>query len=316
MKYTLSPLLFLLVGICATPLSAQERDSFPKKIDILRSKNLHSFYMARKSPQTDKCHLAQRIITLSVATYPKAHPMKGLPLQRLSLHITEDYLADKLSLTLRMLHRDTTAYFPESQTTEVIRLTERCIPLTPPYTAAPFYMALKTNLLYDALLIPNLGAEFHLGRNWSLSGNWMYAWWSNRHHHRYWRTYGGDFALRKWLSERSRTNPLTGHHVGISGQLLTYDFELGGRGYLADRWNYAIGLEYGYSLPVARRLNLNFVIGIGYGGGTYKEYLPRNGCYIRQCTKHRHWIGPTKAEISLVWLIGRGNTNQLKRDRK
>jgi|GEM_PF-6135277 len=44
----------------------------------------------------------------------------------------------------------------------------------------------------------------------------------------------------------------------------------------------------------------------------YKEYLPQDGHYVWQSTKRRHWIGPTKAEISLVWLIGRGNTNNTK----
>ena len=29
-------------------------------------------------------------------------------------------------------------------------------------------------------------------------------------------------------------------------------------------------------------------------------------CYVWQCTKNRHYIGPTKAEVSLVWLLGRG----------
>ena len=59
-------------------------------------------------------------------------------------------------------------------------------------------------------------------------------------------------------------------------------------------------------------LNIDFSIGLGYMGGEYKEYLPQDGHYVWQSTKRRHWIGPTKAEISLVWLIGRGNTNKTK----
>lgn len=39
-----------------------------------------------------------------------------------------------------------------------------------------FDMAVKTNMLYDVLLVPNIGIEFHLGKGWSLGGNWMYAW--------------------------------------------------------------------------------------------------------------------------------------------
>lgn len=34
----------------------------------------------------------------------------------------------------------------------------------------PFYMGLKTNLVYDALLVPNIGVEFALGKGWTLGG--------------------------------------------------------------------------------------------------------------------------------------------------
>ena len=92
-------------------------------------------------------------------------------------------------------------------------------------------------------------------------------------------------------------------------QGLTYDFETGGKGYLSD-FGYGFGLEYGYSLPVAKRLNLDFGIGIGYGGGKYKVYNPEDGHYVYKETKQRHWFGPTRAEISLIWLLGHGNENK------
>lgn len=176
----------------------------------------------------------------------------------------------------------------------------------------PWYVGVKTNMLYDAMLVPNGGLEIYLGKNWSIDAYWMYAWWKSDRVHNYWRTYGGDVELRKWLGSAARRKPLTGHHIGAYAQIVTYDFELGGRGYLADRWSYAAGVSYGYSLPVAKRLNIDFSIGLGYMGGEYKEYLPQDGHYVWQSTKRRHWIGPTKAEISLVWLIGRGNTNKAR----
>lgn len=172
----------------------------------------------------------------------------------------------------------------------------------------PFYMAAKTNLLYDALLVPNIGVEFYLGKDWSLSANWMYAWWKTDKRHRYWRTYGGELEARKWFGSKAAEKPLTGHHVGVYLQGLTYDVELGGTGYLS-YFSYGAGVSYGYSLPVAKRLNLDFVIGVGYFGGEYKEYEPIDTHYVWQATKNRHWFGPTKAEISLVWLIGHGNKN-------
>lgn len=43
-----------------------------------------------------------------------------------------------------------------------------------------------------------------------------------------------------------------------------------------------------------------------------KPTCPLDGHYVWQATKNRHWFGPTKAEISLVWLLGRGNSNNKK----
>lgn len=176
----------------------------------------------------------------------------------------------------------------------------------------PFYMAVKTNMLYDLAIVPNIGVEFYLGKNFSVAGNWMYSWWKSDPKAWYWRTYGGDLAVRWWFGEKAQEKPLQGHHVGLYGQIVTYDFEVGGRGYLGDRWSYAGGVEYGYSLPIARRLNIDFNLGVGYLGGEFKEYLPIDGHYVWQVTKQRHWFGPTKAEISLVWLLGRGNVNEGK----
>ena len=188
----------------------------------------------------------------------------------------------------------------------------------------PFYMALKTNMLYDALLVPNASVEFYLGKNWSISGGWMHGWWKSDPAHWYWRMYGGDLSLRRWFGRRAGQKPLTGHHIGIYGSAFTYDFENGGRGYLGgqpggtllDRANFSAGIEYGYSLPVARRLNLDFTVGLGWIGGQYHEYLPIDDCYVWQSTSRMDYFGPTKLEVSLVWLLGRGNINYDKGGRR
>ena len=181
----------------------------------------------------------------------------------------------------------------------------------------PFYMALKTNMLYDVVAIPNIAAEFHLGKRFSLTANYTHAWWSNAAKHFYWRYYGAEASLRWWFGKSSRVKPLQGHHVGVNYQIMTYDFQLGGKGILAgkpggtliDRPSHTVALEYGFSLPIARRLNLDFVIGAGYNWGIFDEYIPIDGHDVWQATKRRQYFGPTKAEISLVWLIGRGNYN-------
>ncbi len=184
----------------------------------------------------------------------------------------------------------------------------------------PFYMSLKTNLLYDALAVPNIGVEFYLGKNWSLAANWMYGWWNNKGKSHYWRTYGGDVAVRYWIGKKAQEKPLTGHHIGAYGQIFTYDILWGSKGYMGGEpgktlWyspNYAFGLEYGYSLPIARRLNMDFTLGMGYWGGKYYKYKFLDTHYVWRATSKRHWFGPTKAEISLVWLLGKGNSNKKK----
>ena len=175
-----------------------------------------------------------------------------------------------------------------------------------------FFMSIRTNMLYDALLVPNVGVDMYLGKNWSLAAYWHYAWWDVDPSHVWWRTYGGDVEIRKWFGKKSKEKPLTGHHIGPYAQMVTYDFELGGRGYLGDKWSYGAGLSYGYSHPIGRRLNIDFTLGLGYLWGEYKEYIPIDNCYVWQATKQRSWIGPTKAEISLVWQVGRGNENKDK----
>lgn len=201
-------------------------------------------------------------------------------------------------------------------------------PSSPPFPAIPSqvhpesqappvasYFALKSNLLYDALLVPNLALEASIGSGWTLGAGGMLAWWSKDAKHRYWRIYGGDLEIRKYFGTLSKSKPLQGHHLGIYGDFLTYDFEFGAKGYQS-KATYAAGIKYGYSQPIANRLNLDFALGIGYLHSNYKTYVPRDGCYVYQETKKQKWLGPTQAEISLVWLLGKGNTNNKKGGKK
>lgn len=188
----------------------------------------------------------------------------------------------------------------------------------------PFYMAVKSNLLEDVLLVPNFGVEFYLGSQWSVGANWKYAWWNIGSKDYFWRIYGGDVYVRKYFGGKAKEKPLQGHHIGIYAQAVTYDFCLGNKGIMGgvpggnlfDKLNYGVGVEYGYSLPIAKRLNMDFSIGFGYLGGQYQEYKPVDDCYVWQATKNRHYWGPTKAEISLVWLLGRDNVNVKKGGRR
>lgn len=179
------------------------------------------------------------------------------------------------------------------------------------------HLGLHTNMLYDLLAVPNVGADLAVGNNLSVKADWMYGWWSSAGRHRYWRICGGDLGVRYWLGRAAGRKQLQGHHLGLVGQVLTYDFEFGGRGWMGgkpggsvwDRMHWGVSAEYGYSLPVGRRLNIDFSLALGYLSGTYHEYKPVDGCNVWQSTKRLRYFGPTGVAVSLVWLIGRENHN-------
>lgn len=182
------------------------------------------------------------------------------------------------------------------------------------------WMDLRTNMLFDIAAVPNIGAEFYLGKNLSVLADWMYGWWSSNHRHRYWQIYGGELGARWWFGRKADVKPLTGHHLGIYGSIFIFDFEWGHTGYMGGKpggtlWDRCIvntGIEYGYSLPIGRHLNIDFSIGLGYLGGNYIKYFPFDNDYYREKEYKMRFFGPTKAEISLVWLLGRGNSNNRK----
>ena len=171
-------------------------------------------------------------------------------------------------------------------------------------------LALRTNILYDVALIPNLGVEVNLGHQWTVGADYVGTWLSSDSRHRYWQCYGGYVSLRRYFGSQVQQRHFTGHHIGVYGLGLTYDVEFGGRGYQAAHLGFGGGVEYGWSTRIGRRLNIDLSIGLGFQGGEYKEYVPQDGQYLWRATENLHWWGPTRAEVSLKWLLGGNKTKK------
>lgn len=179
-----------------------------------------------------------------------------------------------------------------------------------PKEKKPFYLAIETNLLFDVLAIPNIGAEIGFYKGLTVGGNYQNIWLRSKAWTHWYRFEGFEAGINWYINKENR--PFKGHHIGIYGQMVTWDFTIDDRGYLAERWAYGGGISYGYVLPIGKRFNLDFEIGIGYLTGNMHEYIPQDGHRVWQSYEPFHWIGPTKLGVTLQWLIGRGNHNERK----
>lgn len=168
----------------------------------------------------------------------------------------------------------------------------------------PSKTSIRTNLLLDAVAVPNIGAEVFLGGRCSAEAQWMYAWWHLENKDIFWRIYGGQIGFRKYFGEKLKDMELSGHHIGVYGQAFTYDFGFGSKGETS-KFTYGGGLDYGYCLPVSGRIAFDFSVGLGFLSGEYKTYKYDKGCYVWQETRIRRMMSPTKAEIALVINIGK-----------
>lgn len=167
----------------------------------------------------------------------------------------------------------------------------------------PLYrLAIKTNLLYDAVGMPSLEAEYRIDDRWSVNLEGEVAWWSKKPRHRYYQIATISPEARYWFKTRQ---PWHGHYMGVFVGGSWYDLENGARGYKGDFW--MVGLSYGYMFPLGRRLSLETGLGIGFLHTKYEEYLPIDGHYVYQQTSRTNWLGPVKLKFALVWRLWDAN---------
>lgn len=166
-------------------------------------------------------------------------------------------------------------------------------------------IAVKSNLLYDATSTLNMGVELGLSRQWTLDVPLNYNSWKPGNGRRL-RHWGIQPEARYWFCERfNRT------FVGLHGHYA--DFNVGGfpdwgfisknmqdnryQGYL-----YGGGISIGHSWILKKRWSLEASLGIGYAHIVYDKY-PCAECGTKQKSGRRNYFGPTKASISLIYII-------------
>ena len=162
-------------------------------------------------------------------------------------------------------------------------------------------LAVKTNLLYDALLLPTVEAEYLFNDRWSLNVEGSVAWWRiDGGVDKYYDLWIVSPEARYWFGSRGRWH---GHHGGLFVGGGAYDLENGSQGYKGEY--FMTGLSYGFMFPVrgCRSLHLEANVGVGYLYTEHEKYLPIDGHYVYQETGRTNYFGPLKAKFSLVWVL-------------
>ncbi len=169
-------------------------------------------------------------------------------------------------------------------------------------------VALKTNLVSDALLSPNLALEVGLAPKWTLNTAGQLNLWSVDGHK--WRHWLVQPEARYWFCRRFQGHFLGVHAIGgefnfgnidVNANFLGSDFrKLKDRRY--EGWGVGAGIGYGYDWILSRHWNLEAEIGIGWIHGRYAEY-PCTVCGNKLGSGHHNYFGPTKSALNLVYLF-------------
>lgn len=169
---------------------------------------------------------------------------------------------------------------------------------------------LKTNLLYLATTTPNIGVEWRMGRKCSTALMAAY----NPFHFRQYQTAEGNTVnpkLMHWLAEGEVRywfhESFRGWNMGIN--LFGGEYNIGGIKFVDKLkeqrykgWAAGAGLTVGYQFSLSTRWKMDFSVGAGYAYTEYEKY----DCYVcgdRIGENKRNYLGPTKAAISLVYLL-------------
>lgn len=171
-------------------------------------------------------------------------------------------------------------------------------------------VAVKTNLLYGAYTYtPNLGIEVGISPKWTLDIGAGYNPWNLRGTEQdnkklvHWLV---EAEVRYWTCQRFNGHFFGAHLLGtkfnISEQKLPLLFGKNSENYRFQGYAAGAGLSYGYQWLLGKRWNLEATIGLGYARLDYEKHECWN-CGEKIGQEQRNYFGPTKAGISLIYII-------------
>lgn len=165
----------------------------------------------------------------------------------------------------------------------------------------PLSFALKNNLIYDLILAPNIEVEFPIN-NWSINLEYQFPWYVNNSKHFCYQVLLSSLEGRYWFNKKSEHKPLTGYFMGLYVGMGLFDLQNGEKGTQGDI-NFLCGISGGYSKSIYKNFNLEFSLSLGYFNSNKINYYAYEELLIKKNESKFSYFGPTKAKVSLVWII-------------
>ena len=187
-------------------------------------------------------------------------------------------------------------------------------------------VAVKTNLLYDAVTALNVEVEVPIADRWSVMVEDVFPWWEtgNKYCFQLWEMgIEGRYWFKPW--DKIGTEKLRGFFVGPYVMSAKYDFQWDkSLNYQGEFWS--AGVSAGYSMPIGKRkkANLEFSLSLGYMRSPYRHYVPTDD-YSKLIhdpgvdgsldgTFYNYFLYPTKAKVNLVIPISFPTKKEVSHD--
>lgn len=169
-------------------------------------------------------------------------------------------------------------------------------------------VALKTNLLYDAVTGVNFGIEAPIRDRWSVAFDWVCPWWSNYDNQKFFQIMSGSLEGRYWFGNREDKYQLTGWFAGLAVGGGIYDVMLKPLNGVQGEFS-TVGAVGGYAHAINKAgiLRMEYELGLGWLGTDYVKYWWDGFDYTLTAPSpqswHTNWFGPVKAQVSLVYML-------------
>ena len=172
--------------------------------------------------------------------------------------------------------------------------------------------AIKTNVPYLLLGIPNIGAEFSISKKISISGDILWAPYLFKKDDQVLRSLQGSIEMRYYINPKYyyTNNTYDGFYIGP--YVLAGDFNVGLKtkdnpldNFRREGWGISAGVSLGYKMYLSNRFRVDFNLCLGYAQMQYDKYYLGGewSNYPLEMNKTKSWFGPTKVGISLVYNL-------------